>query len=129
MPTTANELENRRPVWTALSSMFLDTDVAAMREQRCAALAASPYSLDELEEILITEVYPVCWANLNSPAAEQTAFDPAWLESAIRRRESSGAVYTRLLTLARMAVPHSREWLASRAAIENRRQASADGIR
>jgi hypothetical protein len=59
------DIVNRRPVWEALSNLYLDTelsvdDLALMGMQ----LAASPYTADELECILLTEVHPVCVGNL-----------------------------------------------------------------
>jgi hypothetical protein len=111
------ELINRRPVWLALSTMFLDADVALTRKARAAALAASRYSASELEQILIEEVYPVCWANLNAVNGERAGFDPAWLENAILGRESSAQTLARLQELARQAIPDSTEWLATQAAV------------
>lgn len=81
------QLEDRRPVWLAMSELFLDTelsrgDVAHMAE----ALAASPYELPELQAILFDEVAPVLGSNLVSPAGVWSGFDPAWLEQQIVRR-------------------------------------------
>jgi len=50
--------EHRRPVWQALSDLFLDTDTSISRSWRVGILSASPYSIDELQEILLDEVYP-----------------------------------------------------------------------
>jgi hypothetical protein len=116
MPATP-DLEARRPVWVALSGMFLNADVSLTRESRAAVLAASPYSVEELERILIDEVYPVCWASLNAAEGESRAFEPAWLERVILQRSPSPETFARLQELARMAVPHSTEWLATQAAV------------
>jgi len=126
MPPAAKELDSRRPVWGALSSMFLDADVTLSREWRSEILAASPYSSSALEEILITEIYPICWANLNSAARKKIAFEPAELESMILKRESAGKVFTRLLELARMAIPRSSEWQATKRAIASLRGANPE---
>lgn len=107
--------------------MFLDTELSLSREARSKVLAASPYSSLELEEILITEIYPVCWSNLNSAAGGQLAFVPGALESMILRRESSPEIVVRLVELGRLAVPRSREWQATKAAIASLRCAEADG--
>lgn len=80
---TAEELATRRPVWTALSNLFLDTDVALLRDGDARVLGASPYSLDRIERILIDEVTPACGANLRSVAGEWAGFDEAWLETRI----------------------------------------------
>ncbi len=83
----ANEdLEYRRPVWEALSDLFLDTDISLTRSWRIGILAASPYSIEELQEILVDEICPVCYSNLFCVAGEWAAFDPDWLESSILSR-------------------------------------------
>jgi hypothetical protein len=111
------DLATRRRAWLALSTMFLDAEVALTRASRAAALAESPYSLAELEQILIEEVYPVCWANLNAVNGERTGFDPVWLEAMILGRGSSPQTVARLQELARQAIPESTEWLATKAAV------------
>jgi hypothetical protein len=78
------DLKNRAPVWQALSELFLDTSLdLADRDRIAAVLAASPYSTTELDEILLWEVYPVCWSNLFSIAGEWSEFDPEWLQKRI----------------------------------------------
>lgn len=77
------DLEHRRPVWIALSDLFLDTDTSLSRSWRVEILAESPYSIDELEKILADEVYPVCRWNLINPAGEWADFDLKRLEQSI----------------------------------------------
>ena len=127
MRSAAQDLDTRRPVWDALASMFFDAELSFSREARSRVLAASPYSSLELEEILITEVYPICWSNLNSAAGERLAFKPGALEAMILRRESSPEIVVRLVELGRLAVPRSREWQATKAAVASIRCAEADG--
>ena len=55
------ELSARRPVWEALSTLFLDTDVSVMRAYRVEILAASPYSLPARGRRLCTPA-PACAA-------------------------------------------------------------------
>lgn len=81
-----DDLERRRPVWEALSTLFLDTDASLDRRWRAQVLADSRYSLDELEEILLSEVYSACSGNLRSIAGEWAGFDPEWLEDRILSR-------------------------------------------
>ena len=107
--------------------MFLDSEASSSRAWRSQLLAVSPYSALDLEEILITEVYPICWSNLNSAAGERLAFKPGALEAMILRRESSPEIVVRLVELGRLAVPRSREWQATKAAIASLRCAEADG--
>jgi hypothetical protein len=105
----------RRPVWEALSTLFLDTDVALLREHRANVHAASPYTISEIEAILTDEVFPVCRWNLLSIAGEWAGFDTDWLESQILSSRS------RFARFGASRVLHSREWRATRAAIEYRR--------
>ena len=60
MISNAGDLECRRTVWEALSTLFLDTDTTLLRDYRAKVLASSPFSLEELETVLIQDVYPVC---------------------------------------------------------------------
>ena len=78
-----SDLECRRPVWLALSDLFLDTDVNLLRAGNVCTLAASPYTLDELDAILREEVYPACSFNLSLVAGEWAGFDADWLERRI----------------------------------------------
>lgn len=119
--TQALALTARRPIWLALSTMFLNADVALTRDARVQALAASGLAVDALEHILIHEVYPACWANLSDPAGEARGFDPAWLEARILARGTRTANWDALVQLAQIAVPHSDEWQATQAALQARR--------
>jgi hypothetical protein len=97
----ASDLADRRPVWAALSDLYLDTTLTpAMLEADARRLAASPYSLAELRAILADEVHPACAANLLATAGEWVPFDPAWLEQRIlARRRSAWRWPSRLLPL------------------------------
>jgi len=86
-----NDLEARRPVWQALSELFLDTELQpADRKHIALAIHESPYSLEQAEEILYTEVYPICIWNLASVAGEWISFPIDWLEERICGRLSGG---------------------------------------
>ncbi len=74
----------RIPVWTALSDLYLDTDVALSHDCIARTLAASPYSLDELRDMLMYDVHPALYPNLMSVAGEWAGFDQAWLAERIR---------------------------------------------
>ncbi len=69
----------RVPVWLALSDLYLDTDVTMSYDYIVRTLAASPFSLDELHEMLMYDVHPVLYSNLMSMAGEWGCFDEAWL--------------------------------------------------
>lgn len=83
LPPARDDLPRRRPVWLALSDLFLDTDVTLFQEANARLLSASPYSLEELDAILTGEVYPACSLNLWSVAGEWAGFDAGWLEGCI----------------------------------------------
>jgi len=73
----AEDLTARQPVWEALSDMFLDTDTSLSRQWRADQLARSPYSIEQLEFILINEVYPIvsttsCQWQVNGPGSIQS---------------------------------------------------------
>ena len=99
------DLEHRRPVWDALSTLFLDTDTSLSRAWCAQVLARSAYSLDQLESILLDEVYPACRANLMSIAGEWAGFDIAWLEARILR-----ARHSRLRRLSLDRLLFASEW-------------------
>lgn len=104
------DLRGRDPVWTALSELFLDISLDASDTQRIAqVLAASSYDLDELEEILLDEVYPACRPNLFVVAGEWVGFDPEWLRRRILRRQSW---FERrwVAVFGRGSVKSSKEW-------------------
>ena len=79
--------DERMPVWSALSELFLDTELRKEDHDRIAAvLAASPYSVEKIEEILRFEVTPVLRANLLCVAGEWVGFDDDWLREKIAPR-------------------------------------------
>ncbi|MEC4593693.1 MULTISPECIES: DUF7079 family protein [Nitrospirillum] len=117
------QLQARRPVWSALSDMYLDTDVSLSREWRIKILAESPYSLDELDAILCDEIHPVCISNMFDVAGEWAGFDRVWLERAIRGRSNREewvrptGWFSRLMGRARritVDVYPGNEWAATR---------------
>jgi hypothetical protein len=79
MPAASDDLDTRIPVWTALSDLYLDTDVTLSHDHIVRMLAASAYSLDELHEMLMYDVHPALYPNLLSMAGEWAGFDEAWL--------------------------------------------------
>ena len=73
-------LKIKKPLWEALSALFLDTE---LEEHDLAFIAKkmheSGFSLNELHDILMLEVFPVCIANLHSVAGEWAGFDENWV--------------------------------------------------
>ena len=117
-----HDLANRRPVWEALSALFLDTDVSTSRDWRARQLAASHYTIEHLERILIEEVCPVCQSNLHAVAGVWTGFDAEWLEATIlSRRRSRWPLFEALRSRARKAALPA-EWSITKAMIEAQRR-------
>jgi hypothetical protein len=77
------ELLRRRPVWQALSELFLDTETRPFVALSATACLRSGYSEAELNLIWCSEVSPVLAPNLLSPAGEWAGIDQAWLEEKI----------------------------------------------
>lgn len=84
---TAADLERRKPVWTALSALWLDTELDDADLRGIAdALAASGYTVAELRAIYLDELAPVLGPNLASVAGVWAGFDEAWLHEQARRQ-------------------------------------------
>jgi hypothetical protein len=117
----ALNLLERKPVWEALSTLFLDTDISSLREYRAERLASSPYGVAEIETILADEVYPICAVNLLSIAGEWAGFDEEWLANQIMRRLNR-PTWFRFWFGFRRRILRSHEWLETRKAIERFRR-------
>ncbi|MGO9315382.1 MAG: hypothetical protein ACLQBD_10195 [Syntrophobacteraceae bacterium] len=113
------DVEARKPVWEALSTLFLDTDVSLDREYRAAKLAESPYTLGELDQILHDEVFPVCSWNWFLIAGEWAGFDSEALARAILRR--LGRRFRFRVGFGHHLIVRSREWKRTKALIEAKR--------
>lgn len=87
MAVSRGDRDARIPVWIALSELYLDTDVSVFHDAIADTLAASPYSVDDLRDILMDDVHPALHVNLMSVAGEWAGFDEAWL---IERIEAVG---------------------------------------
>ena len=82
---TANSLaDERMPVWSVLSELFLDTELREDDHRRIArGLSVSPYSEKKLDEILRFEITPALKWNLLSVAGEWAGFDETWLRETL----------------------------------------------
>ncbi len=82
----------RRPVWEALSELYLDVPWRPLVRSTARTLACSHYSLDELRAILFDEIHPVLVLNLCATAGVWDRFDQSWLEQRIiaNRRRARG---------------------------------------
>lgn len=89
MKNPASDLERRRPVWNAMSELYLDTKLELDDLKRIAnVLRSSRYCEAELELIMFGEVFPVLIPNLWSMAGEWSGFDLESFHGAILDRQS-----------------------------------------
>ena len=81
------DIERRKPVWAALSELWLDTELAEDDLRRIAGvMKASGYPMGVLREIYLFEVAPVVFPNLLTVAGEWDGFDHAWLFTEATKR-------------------------------------------
>ncbi len=89
---------DREKVWIVLSNLFLDTDVTIYYAHIVEQCAKSPFSLNELEAILKSEVAPVCADNLMTVAGVWEGFDEEWLIASIRKnRQFKRGIFSALI--------------------------------
>lgn len=80
------ELLSRIPVWEALADFWLDTELVDFQFDHIArVIAASPYSIPEIQAIHSYEVAPAVSANLASMAGEWAGFDSEWLQERCKK--------------------------------------------
>lgn len=90
-PLPTDEVERRRPVWLALSALWLDTELDDGDLRHIAdVLRASGYGLPALRDIYLFEVAPVVGGNLHAPAGVWEGFDPDWLHERVRAGVPAG---------------------------------------
>lgn len=81
------DIENRKPVWDALSDLYLDTEIQDYTLASIAdTCARSPYSIVEIERIMFLEVQPIVGINLKSITGVWDYFDQEWLAEKIMTR-------------------------------------------
>ena len=81
------EIERRKPVWAALSELWLDTELTSEDLQRIAGvMKRSGYDVLQLKDIYLFEVAPVVFPNLLVIAGEWAGFDDEWLFIQATRR-------------------------------------------
>jgi hypothetical protein len=77
-------IEERKPIWIALSEFYLDTELQESDFRNIAfKIIESPYSLEEVKNINKYEVFPVLQPNLLSVAGEWAGFQEEWLINSI----------------------------------------------
>lgn len=86
---TRVELERRRPLWSAMSDLFLDTEVRWSVPSVAKACADSGYDAAALERIFWGEVFPEAIGNLLQVAGEWGLLELD--EAALVRRAEAGS--------------------------------------
>lgn len=111
--TAGNEVDGRLPVWTAFSTLFLDTELSD-NDIACIAgvLAASPYEAGALEEILLHEVVPAFGPNLFAIAGEWRPWNEAEVSRIMGEAMAKRAWSRRIARFVVLPVKASimREW-------------------
>ncbi|PIF46020.1 hypothetical protein CLU96_3038 [Chryseobacterium sp. 52] len=76
--------KERKPIWIALSDLYLDTELQDHDFQYIAKIILeSPYTFEEVKTINKYEVFPVLQSNLLHPTGEWVGFNEKWLVEAI----------------------------------------------
>lgn len=116
---SADEFARRLPVWTALSELFLDTELTATDHARIARIVeASGYNLALLDSIMRKEMLPAFGGNLSITgewagwSEDQVA---VIMQDTLNRR---GLARLKTALLSRMNLPH--DWVAVRQQLQAR---------
>ncbi len=96
------EIDRRRPVWLALSELWLDTELQEEDLKRIATIMRqSGYDQCKLRCIYLREVAPVIYHNLLSPVGEWNGFDESWLSDTIVQNMAKTGFIHRVFALIR----------------------------
>ena len=78
------DMTRRRPVWKAISNLFLDDELDERVYRNVAqTIEDSAYSPSEIDAILWDEVFPILEFNLRAIAGVWAGFSIEWLEDRI----------------------------------------------
>jgi len=84
MSLSKEEISVRVPLWEAMSTLWLDTELQDYNFAYIAGrMIESGYSPEQLELIFTTEVAPICGWNMYSVAGVWDGFDERWLSEEI----------------------------------------------
>ncbi len=91
------QIRQRLPLWTALSELWLDTELSPADLERIArVMAESGLSIEQLHHVFSVEVAPVVSQNLLIATGEWTGFDEDWLRSQIVHHLQDRSLRSRL---------------------------------
>ncbi len=83
----------RLTTWRALSELFLDTEIEQLTLDHIArTVQSSPYTTDQVEDILWAEVYPVLKQNLTSVAGIWDGWSDSWLKENLTAYDDPASV-------------------------------------
>jgi hypothetical protein len=95
----AINIDDRKPIWIALSEFYLDTELEESDIKYIAeTILKSPYSLEEVKEIDKYEVFPVLIPNLLSTAGNWAGFNEDWLLEKIQSYLKKNSSLNRMTT-------------------------------
>lgn len=90
MKKISYNIDERKPIWLALSQLYLDTELQGFDFQNIANIInQSPYNLEQVKKIDHLEVFPILYANLIVTAGVWDEFDSDWLIKTIVKRIKS----------------------------------------
>ena len=92
------DVEERKPVWIALSELYLDTELQEYTYQYIiATFLESPYHFNQIKHIDKYEVFPILYRNLLGVAGEWAGFQGQWLINTIQNRLHKKRSWTAIL--------------------------------
>jgi len=118
----AEEIARRRPVWEAMSDLFLDTEVRFYVPRIARICAATSWSLEQLDRIFWCEVFPLAIGNMLEIAGEWGMLELD--ETELIQRANEASMPTAKRTLHGWMV--DSEWRAAGALIERLRTEPAE---
>jgi len=90
-------IEERKPIWIALSVFYLDTELQKSDFKHIALkIIESPYSFEEVIQINKYEVFPILYSNLLSVSGEWSGFNEEWLIESIASSLNSRSTIKKL---------------------------------
>ncbi len=90
-------IEERKPIWIALSDFYLDTELQESDFRNIAfKIIESPYSIKEIKEINKYEIFPVLQPNLTSVTGEWAGFPENWLVENILKSLNQRTTFKKL---------------------------------
>ena len=123
---------DKREIWCTLSDLFLDTAISVSLARISAVCAKSDFSIDEITDMLYSEVAPVCMPNLLTVVGEWTGFDEEQLvKKIINYLNTQQSAMKKLFKpkwglIARLYI--GKDWLKVVKLIEEKRSSSTDSL-